>query len=127
MDHNRDGVNRPGRARPGRLPRAVTGIDLAIAALFLVAGAYHFPRPDQAWRSGVIEMTCAAALVVASCRLGRRLAVLVHVAVGLGAAALGIRHLLIGSGWRSGAMELLVAVVLLGLAVLIVRHRPGKD
>ncbi len=126
MEPDREGVNRTSAASQGRLPRVVTRIDLAIAALFCLAGAYHFTQPNQAWRSGVIETTCAAALVVAACWLGWRLASLVHVAVGLGVAALGIRHLVIGSGWRSGTMELVMAAVLLGLVVVIFRHRPAK-
>lgn len=124
MEPREDGLEEARSGRRRRVPRAVAGTDTAVAVLFTMAGIYHFTQPYQAWRSGAIEVTCAAALLAAAWLLGRGLAVAVHVAVALGITALGIRHLLMGGGWRSGTMELVMAAVLLGAAVLILRHRP---
>ena len=121
---DRGGETGPGPAR--RRSRAVMLIDTLVAAAFCTAGIYHFTQPNQAWRSGAIEVTCAVALVVAGYLLGRRKAVLVHVAVAAGITALGIRHVVLGGGWKSGTVEMALAVVLLGVAVVIYRRRPER-
>ena len=126
MEPRQDGLEEARSGRRRRVPRTVACIDTAVAVLFTMAGAYHFTQPNRAWRSGAIEVTCAAALLVAASVLGRRLAMVVHAAVALGITALGIRHLVMGGGWKSGAMELVMAVVLVGAAVVIFRHRPEK-
>ncbi len=127
MQSYRDGAETPGPGKRSRLPRAAVRADALIALLFTAAGIYHFTQPNRAWRSGAIEVACAAALMIAACLLGRRLAALVHVGVAVGITALGIRHLVMGSGWRSGSMELAMAVVLLGVAVVIIRHQPARS
>ena len=127
MEPREEGLEEARSGRRRRLPRAVACIDTAAAVLFTMAGIYHFTQPNQAWRSGAIEVTCAAALMVAARVLGPGLAAAVHVAVALGITALGIRHLVMGGGWRSGAMELVMAAVLLGAVVLILRHRPERE
>lgn len=126
MEMRQDGLEEARSGRPRRVPRAVACIDTAVAGLFTAAGIYHFTQPDRAWRSGAIEVTCAAALLVAAWLLGRRPAMAVQVLVAAGITALGIRHLVMGGGWKSGSMELVMAVVLVGAAVLIFRHRPEK-
>lgn len=106
------------------MPRAVARTDTGVAVLLCMAGAYHFTQPDQAWRSGAIEVACAVALLAAGWLLGRGVALLVHGAVALGITALGIRHLVMGGGWRSGTMEMVMALVLVVAAVIIFRDRP---
>ena len=101
-------------------------IDTAIAVIFCGTGIYHFTQPNRAWRSGAIEVACALALLVAAYLLDRTMAIWVHVAVALGIGALGIRHLVLGGGWRSGTMELVMAVVILGVAAVAFRHKPEK-
>ncbi len=123
MEPREDGMEEARSGRRRLVPPVVACIDTVAAALLTMAGTYHFTQPDQAWRSGAIEVTCAAALMVAAFVLGRGLAVAVHVAVTLGITALGIRHLVMGGGWKSGAMELVMAAALLGATVLILRHR----
>ncbi len=101
-------------------------IDTAIAVIFCGTGIYHFTQPNRAWRSGAIEVACALALLVAAYMLDRTLAILIHVVVALGIGALGIRHLVLGGGWRSGTMELLMAVVILAVAAVAFRHKPAN-
>jgi hypothetical protein len=126
VESHGDGVQAPGSGKGDRLPRAATRIDTAIAVLFCGTGIYHFTQPNQAWRSGAIEVACALALLVAAHLLSRTMSILLHVAVALGIGALGIRHLVLGGGWRSGTMELLMAVVILGVAAFVFRHKPAK-
>ncbi len=126
METGKDSARQPGSGGRWQHPRAVIWTDMVVAALFCAAGAYHFTQPDQAWRSGAIEVTCAMALLVAAYLLGRWMAVLVHVDVALGITSLGIRHLVLGGGWKSGTMELVMAVVLLGVAAVLCRRRPER-
>lgn len=126
MEPRNDGVEEVRPGRRGRVPRSVACTDTVVAVLFCAAGAYHFTQPDQAWRSGAIEVTCAAAVLAAAWVLGRGMAMAVHIVVALGITALGVRHLVMGGGWKSGTMELVMAAVLLVAAVLIFRSRREK-
>ena len=112
-------------SRRSRIPRVAILIDTAIAVIFCGTGIYHFTQPNQAWRSGTIEVVCASALMAAACLLGRTKAMLIQVAVALGIGALGIRHLIIGGGWRSGITELFLAVVLVAVTGMTCRHKAG--
>jgi hypothetical protein len=114
-----------GSNRCSRIPRVAIIIDTAIAVIFCGTGIYHFTQPNQAWRSGTIEVVCASALMAAACLLGRTKAMLIQVAVALGIGALGIRHLIIGGGWRSGITELFLAVVLVAVTGMTCRHKAG--
>src|SRR5512137_1987649 len=118
-------IESSGLKRHGHIPRVAILVDTAIAVIFCGTGIYHFTQPNQAWRSGTIEVVCASALMAAACLLGRTKAMLIQVAVALGIGALGIRHLIIGGGWRSGITELLLAVVLVAVTGLTCRHRAG--
>ena len=109
--------------RCSRIPRVAILIDTAIAVIFCGTGIYHFTQPNQAWRSGTIEVVCASALMAAACLLGRTKVMLIQVAVALGIGALGIRHLVIGGGWRSGITELFLAAVLVAVAGMTCRHK----
>ena len=111
--------------RRSRIPRVAVLIDTAIAVIFCGTGIYHFTQPNQAWRSGTIEVVCASALMAAACLLGRTKAMLIQVAVALGIGALGIRHLIIGGGWRSGISELFLAIVLVAVTGMTCRHKAG--
>ena len=114
-----------GSNRYRRIPRAAILIDTAVAVIFCGTGIYHFTQPNQAWRSGTIEVVCASALMAAACLLGRTKAMLTQVAVAMGIGALGIRHLIIGGGWRSGITELFLAVVLVAVTGMTCRHKAG--
>jgi hypothetical protein len=109
--------------RCGRISRVAILIDTAIAVILCGTGIYHFTQPNQAWRSGTIEEVCASALMAAACLLGRTKAMLIQVAVAMGIGALGIRHLIIGGGWRSGITELFLAVVLVAVAGMTRRYK----
>ena len=111
--------------RRRRIPRVAILADAAIAVILCSAGIYHFTQPNQAWRSGTIEVVCAAALMAAACLLDRTKAMLIQVAVALGIGALGIRHLIIGGGWRSGITELFLAIVLVAVTGMTCRHKAG--
>ena len=111
--------------RCSRIPRVAALIDTAIAVIFCGTGIYHFTQPNQAWRSGTIEVVCASALMAAACLLGRTKAMLIQVAVALGIGALGIRHLIIGGGWRSGITELFLAIALVAVTGITCRHKAG--
>ena len=108
-----------------RILRVAILIDTAIAVIFSGTGIYHFTQPTQAWRSGTIEVVYASALMAAACLLGRTKAILIQVAVAVGIGALGIRHLIIGGGWRSGITELFLAVVLVAVTGMTCRHKAG--
>jgi hypothetical protein len=75
--------------RCSRIPRVAILTDTAIAVILCSAGIYHFTQPNQAWRSGTIEVACASALMAAACLLGRTKAMLIQVAVALGIGAPG--------------------------------------
>ena len=111
--------------RRRRIPRVAILADTAIAVILCGAGIYHFTQPNQAWRSGTIEVVCASALMAAACVLDRTKAMLIQVAVALGIGALGIRHLIIGGGWRSGITELFLAIVLVTVTGITCRHKAG--
>jgi hypothetical protein len=111
--------------RRSRIPRVAILIDTAIAVIFCGTGIFHFTQPNQAWRSGTIEVVCASALMAAAWLLGRTKAMLIQVAVALGIGALAIRHLTIGGGWRSGVTELLLAVLLVAVTGITYRREAG--
>ena len=111
--------------RHSRIPRVAILIDTAIAVIFCGTGLYHFTQPNQAWRSGTIEVVCAALLITAAYLVDRTKAMVIQVGVLVGICALGIRHLTIGGGWRSGITELFLAVLLVAVTGMTCRHRAG--
>ena len=108
-----------------RIPRAAILIDTAIAVVFCGTGLYHFTQPNQAWRSGTIEVVAAALLITAAYLVDRTRAMVIQVAVLVTICALGIRHLSIGGGWRSGTTELFLAIVLVAVTGTTYRHKGG--
>ena len=123
MNIQKDPIESPGFNKRNRIPRVATLIDTAIAILFCGTGLYHFTQPNQAWRSGTIEVACAALLITAAYIVDRTKAMVIQVGVLVGICALGIRHLVIGGGWRSGITELSLAVVLVTVTGMTCRHK----
>jgi hypothetical protein len=111
--------------RRSRITRVVILIDTAIAVVFCGTGLYHFTQPHQAWRSGTIEVVCAALLMTAAYLVDRTRAMVIQVAVLATICGLGIRHLVIGGGWRSGITELFLAIVLVVVTGITCRHKAG--
>jgi len=126
MNSHKDQVESSGSNTRHRIPRVAIIIDTAIAIVFCGTGLYHFTQPNQAWRSGTIEVVCAASLIAAAYVVNRTMAMLIQTAVALGICALGIRHLMHWEGWRSGSIELLLAAVLVAVTVITYRHKPGE-
>jgi hypothetical protein len=114
-------------AQRNRIPRVAVITDTAIAIIFCGTGLYHFTQPNQAWRSGTIEVVCAASLITAAYLVNRTIAMLIQVAVAMGICALSIRHLSHWTGWRSGVTELFLAIVLAAIAVIIYKHKPARS
>jgi hypothetical protein len=112
-----------GSNRRGRIPRVAILIDTAIAVVFCATGLYHFTQPHQAWRSGTIEVVCAALLITAAYLVDRTRAMVIQIAVLTTICGLGIRHLIIGGGWRSGITELFLAIVLVAVTAITCRHK----
>jgi hypothetical protein len=126
MNIQKDPIESPGFNKRNRIPRVARLIDTAIAVVFCGTGLYHFAQPNQAWRSGIIEVVCAASLITAAYILDRVKAMVIQVAVLVGICALGIRHLVLGGGWRSGVTELFLAIVLVAVTGTVYRHKPAK-
>lgn len=101
-------------------------IDTTIAIIFFCLGLYHFTQPDQAWRSGIAEVTSAALLLIAAYLVSRHTAMIINIIVAVIACSLGVRHLIHGGGWKSGISELLVIAVLISVAYTIYKHRNTK-
>ena len=87
---------------------------------------YHLTQPNQAWRSGTIELFCAVLLLTAAYRVSRVKAVLMNLVVAGLLCFLGIRHLIHGGGWESGVTELVFAVLLVTAANMVHRARNTK-
>jgi hypothetical protein len=105
------------------VPRAARFINTAIAVVLLGLSAYHYTQPDQAWRSGTIELGSAALLIAAVYWLAGVRAMVVNLVIAVAMSVLGVRHLIHGGGWRSGTVELLFVVLLVAAAVIIYRSR----
>jgi hypothetical protein len=112
-------------SRRSRIPRVAILVDTAIAVVFCGTGLYHFTQPHQAWRSGTIEVVSAALLITSAYLVDRTRAMVIQVAVLATICGLGIRHLIIGGGWRSGITELFLAVVLVAVTGMTCRHKAG--
>ena len=126
MNIQKDPIESPGFNKRNRIPRVATLIDTAIAILFCGTGLYHFTQPNQAWRSGTIEVVSAALLITAAYLVDRTKAMVIQVVVLVTICALGIRHLVLGGGWRSGVTELFLAIVLVAVTGTVYRHKPAK-
>ena len=125
MNSQKDRIESPGRDKCNRIPRVAMLIDTAIAIVFCGIGSYHFTQPNQAWRSGTIEVVCAALLIIAAYLVDRTKAMVINLVVAVPICGIAIRHLIHGGGWRSGITELLLAIVLVVVAGII--HKPGKS
>ncbi len=117
----------PSSNKRNRIPQVAIVIDTAIAIVFCGTGIYHFTQPNQAWRSGTIEVVSAALLITAAYLVDRTKAIVIQVVVLVTICALGIRHLIHGGGWRSGVTELFLASVLVAVAGAIYKHRPRRS
>lgn len=100
-------------------------MNTAIAIVLCGIGLYHLTQPNEAWRSGIIELVSAMLLLTATYRLSHVKAMVANLAVAVVISALGVRHLIYGGGWVSGIIELLFAVLLVAVAGKIHGHR-GK-
>jgi threonine/homoserine/homoserine lactone efflux protein len=114
----------PARAsRRVRIPRAARFINTAIAAVLLGLSIYHYTQPNQAWRSGTVELASAALLLTAAYLFSGLKAMAVNLIIAVVVSGLGVRHLIHGGGWRSGITELFFAVLLVVAAVMTYRKR----
>jgi hypothetical protein len=107
------------------IPRAATGINILIAIVSVMLGVYHLTQPEGAWRSGLIEIACAIALIVAAYVFTPLKAILTNLIIAAGFSVLGIRHIIHGGGWRSGVTELAFAVLLI-IAASLIYHNGRK-
>jgi predicted small integral membrane protein len=114
-----------GKPRPsqGAVPGAAKTINTAIAAVLSGLSIYHYTQPNEAWRSGTMEIASAGLLLLAAYRLSRIKAMVVNLVIALAVTGLGIRHLIHGGGWMSGTAELFFAVLLLVVASMIYRNK----
>ena len=106
-----------------RIPPTAIFIDTAVSIIVCGIGVYHFTRPHQAWRSGIIELICSILLFTAAYHVSRAKAVAINLIVAVPIISLGIRHLIHGGGWMSGITELLSAALLVTAANVIHRFR----
>ena len=125
MNSQKDRIESPGRDKGNRIARVAMLIDTTIAIVFCGIGSYHFTQPNQAWRSGTIEVVCAALLIIAAYLVDRTKAMVINLVVAMPICGIAIRHLIHGGGWRSGITELFLAIVLVVVAGII--HKPGKS
>jgi hypothetical protein len=102
----------PGVKRCDRIPWPARLIDTAIAIVLSTLSGYHFTQPNQAWRSGIIELSAASLLLVAAHRVDHQKAMIINLVVAVEIFTLGIRHLIHGGGWGSGTTELFFALIL---------------
>jgi hypothetical protein len=117
----RNKPSNPGKRVP--VPLLARGINTAIAAVLCVLSIYHYTQPNQAWRSGTIEIVCAVSLLTAAYLVSRKVAMIINLVVAVPVIVLGIRHVVSVIGWRSGTAELFFAVLLIVGAVIIQRDR----
>lgn len=127
MNSQKDSIESSSSNKRNRIPRVAILIDTAIAIVFCGTGSYHFTQPNQAWRSGTIEVVSAALLITAAYLVDRTKAMVIQVVVVVTICGLGIRHLIHGGGWRSGITELFLATVLVAVTGIICKHKPGKS
>jgi hypothetical protein len=111
--------------KSAHVPPAARIINTAIAIVLFGISIYHFTQPNEAWRSGTIELVSAMLLLTAAYRVSYVKAMVTNIVVAVGISALGVRHLIYGGGWGSGITELLFAVLLVTAASMIHRDR-GK-
>ena len=105
----------------GPIPLVARLIDIMVSIIICGIGIYHLTQPNQAWRSGTIELFCAVLLLTAAYRVSRMKVVLMNLAVAGLLCFLGIRHLIHGGGCESGVTELVFAVLLVTAANMV--HR----
>ena len=105
------------------VPRAAMFTNTMIAIVLLGLSIYHFTQPNEAWRSGTIELVSAMLLLTAAYRVSHVKAMVTNLVVAIGISALGIRHLIHGGGWGAGITELLFAILLVAAAIIIHKDR----
>jgi hypothetical protein len=106
--------------------RAVRFTNTAIAILLLGLSIYHFTQPNEAWRSGTIELVSAMLLLTAAYLVSHVKAMVINLVVAVGISALGVRHMIHGGGWVSGVTELFFFAVLLVAAASMIHRDRGK-
>ena len=109
----------PTLTRYRRIPTELLLADVAIAAVLSILAIYHFTQPDQAWRSGSMELFCVALLLTAAYLVSPMKAAAIHLLVAVFAVTLGSYHLTHGGGWKSGIAELLFAAFFIAAAFII--------
>lgn len=124
MNVQQNGLKKPGNH--ARVPGIAQALDSAIALVLLALSIYHFTQPGRAWRSGITELVCFAALLAAAFLVPRVFAIALNLAMAVVVAGLGVRHLISVKGWRSGIVELFFVLLLLAVAYIIYRDK-GKS
>ena len=112
-----------GSNKHGHIPLVARLIDSMVSIIICGIGIYHLTQPNQAWRSGAIELFCAVLLLIAACRVSCVKAVVMNLVVAGPLCFLGVRHLIHGGGWESGVTELVFAVLLVTAANMVHRAR----
>ena len=110
-----------------QIPQAAILIDTIISVVICGLGIYHMTRPDQAWRSGIIEVLCAMLLISAAYYFSQTKAMIINLIVAIPLIPLGIRHIIHGGGWKTGAIELIFVVLLITTAVIIHRSQESQS
>jgi hypothetical protein len=105
------------------IPLAARLINSVVSTIICVIGIYHLTQPNQAWRSGTIELSCALLLLAAAYRVSHVKAVVMNLVVSGALCPLGIRHLIHGNGWASGITELVFTVLLVTAASMVYRAK----
>jgi len=126
MNDPKDLMNSSASSKQRRIPRSAMLIDTAIAIIAFGISLYHFTQPDQAWRSGTIEVLSTMLLLTAAYLVHRQKAMAINLIVALSLCVLGVRHLIHGGGWKSGTTELFFAIVLIGAAIMIYNFGKAK-
>ena len=111
------------RLKQTPIPKVARCINTLIAIVLSALSAYHFTQPNEAWRSGVTEISSALLLLIAGYCVSHMKATVINLIVAVLAMALGIRHLIYGGGWKSGISELLFSALLIIIACIIFRDR----
>ncbi len=105
------------------VPRGAIVLDTAVSIVLAGIGIYHLTQPDQAWRSGTVEVLCSMLLLLAAYRLSCTKAIMTNLVIAVLLLSLGIRHVIHGGGWKTGVTELVFAVLLITAAVSIYRRK----
>ena len=111
----------------GRIPTRALLIDTIIAVVLFGLSIYHFTQPDQAWRSGMIELFSVILLITAAFFVSCMKSTVIYLIDAPASIVLGIYHLTHGGGWRSGITDLLFAVLLMANAYIIIRADGEKE